>query len=104
MVTCFVKLCLTFVTDIYNVCVCVCLQPRWEPYIPEFGAYVEVAFTSSAHLWPWSGYLAISVTASKAAASWDGIAKGQITLTIESPPDGVSVLVRFFHISGMEEI
>ena len=72
------------------------MQPRWEPYITEFGAYVEVAFSSSAHLWPWSGYLAISVTASKAAASWDGIAKGQVTLTIESPPDGVSVCVDFF--------
>lgn len=62
-------------------------RPRWEPYVPEFGSYIEVAFSASAHLWPWSGYLAISITASKAAASWEGIAKGQVTLTIESPPD-----------------
>ncbi|XP_076449807.1 membrane-bound transcription factor site-1 protease-like isoform X2 [Babylonia areolata] len=63
-------------------------RPRWEPYIPEFGGYVEVAFSSSTHLWPWSGYLAISITAAKAAASWEGVAKGQVTLTIESPPEG----------------
>ncbi|KAK7498137.1 hypothetical protein BaRGS_00010725, partial [Batillaria attramentaria] len=64
--------------------------PRWEPYVPEFGSYIEVAFSTSAHLWPWSGFIAVSITASKAAASWDGIAKGQVTLTIESPPDDMS--------------
>lgn len=61
-------------------------KPQWEPFIPEFGAYVEVAFSASSHLWPWSGYLAVSITAAKTAASWEGIAKGQVTLTIESPP------------------
>jgi membrane-bound transcription factor site-1 protease len=59
--------------------------------MPEFGAYIEVAFSYSSHLWPWSGYLAVSITASKAAASWDGIAKGQVTVTIKSPPGSVSI-------------
>lgn len=64
-----------------------CWQPQWEPYIPENGDLVEVAFSASSHLWPWSGFLAISITATKAAESWEGIAKGQVNLTIESPPD-----------------
>ncbi|XP_025115476.1 membrane-bound transcription factor site-1 protease-like [Pomacea canaliculata] len=62
-------------------------RPQWEPYIPENGDLVEVAFSASSHLWPWSGFLAISITATKAAESWEGIAKGQVNLTIESPPD-----------------
>ncbi|RUS72713.1 hypothetical protein EGW08_019524 [Elysia chlorotica] len=62
-------------------------KPRWEPYTPEFGGYIDVSFTYSVDLWPWSGYLAVSITASKDAASWEGIAKGQVTLMVESPPE-----------------
>jgi len=40
-------------------------------------------------LWPWSGYVAVSISVAKRAANWEGIAQGQITMTIESPP-GVS--------------
>ncbi|CAG5132157.1 unnamed protein product, partial [Candidula unifasciata] len=61
--------------------------PKWEPYTPEYGGYIDVSFSYSADLWPWSGYLAISITASKEAASWDGVAKGQVTVVIESPPE-----------------
>lgn len=62
-------------------------QPKWEPYTPEYGGYIDVSFSYSADLWPWSGYLAISITASKEAASWEGVAKGQVTVVIESPPE-----------------
>jgi len=41
-------------------------------------------------LWPWSGFVAVSISVAKRAANWEGIAQGQITMTIESPP-GVSV-------------
>ncbi|KAI8746404.1 Membrane-bound transcription factor site-1 protease, partial [Biomphalaria glabrata] len=61
--------------------------PKWEPYTPEFGHHIDVSFSYSADLWPWSGYLAVSITASKDAATWEGVAKGQITLTVESPPE-----------------
>jgi len=37
-------------------------------------------------LWPWSGFIAVSISVSKRAASWEGIAQGQITMTVESPP------------------
>ena len=35
-------------------------------------------------LWPWSGYVAVSISVAKQAAGWEGIAHGQITLTVES--------------------
>ncbi|XP_005107775.1 membrane-bound transcription factor site-1 protease [Aplysia californica] len=62
-------------------------KPKWETYTPEFGNYIDVSFSYSSDLWPWSGYLAISITAAKDAASWEGIAKGQVTIVVESPPE-----------------
>ncbi|XP_070575086.1 membrane-bound transcription factor site-1 protease-like [Ptychodera flava] len=62
-------------------------KPVWQPYTPQNGNYIEVALSHSPTLWPWSGYLAVSITASKTAASWEGIAQGQVTLTVESPPE-----------------
>ncbi|KAH9487758.1 Membrane-bound transcription factor site-1 protease [Bulinus truncatus] len=63
------------------------VKPKWEPYTPEFGQHIDVAFSYSTDLWPWSGYLAVSITASKDAAAWEGVAKGQVTLAVESPPE-----------------
>ena len=68
---------------------CCVLQPSWEPYLQEYGTYVDIAFSWSAHIWPWSGYLSISIAVTEAAKQWLGVAKGQVTLTIESPPDRV---------------
>ncbi|XP_019641774.1 PREDICTED: membrane-bound transcription factor site-1 protease-like [Branchiostoma belcheri] len=62
-------------------------KPIWQPYTPQNGDYIEVAFSYSNVLWPWSGYLAVSITAAKKAAQWDGIAQGQVTLTVSSPPE-----------------
>ncbi|XP_035678270.1 membrane-bound transcription factor site-1 protease-like isoform X1 [Branchiostoma floridae] len=62
-------------------------KPIWQPYTPQNGDYIEVAFSYSNVLWPWSGYLAVSITAAKKAAKWDGIAQGQVTLTVSSPPE-----------------
>ncbi|XP_077982093.1 membrane-bound transcription factor site-1 protease-like isoform X2 [Glandiceps talaboti] len=62
-------------------------KPMWQPYTPHNGNYIEVAMSFSPTLWPWSGYLAVSITASKAAATWEGVAQGQVTLTVESPPE-----------------
>ncbi|XP_041376922.1 membrane-bound transcription factor site-1 protease-like [Gigantopelta aegis] len=62
-------------------------KPKWEPYSPQFGGHIEVAFSYSPILWPWSGFLAVSISVSKNASHWEGIAQGQITLTVESPPE-----------------
>ena len=50
-------------------------------------AFPQVAISYSPVLWPWSGYLAVSITAARSAASWEGIAQGQIMMTVESPPE-----------------
>ena len=62
-------------------------QPKWEPYAPQFGSYIDVSFSYSKTLWPWSGYLAVSISVTKEAAKWEGIAHGQVSLTVESPPE-----------------
>ena len=62
-------------------------KPVWQPFAPQFGNYVDVAMQYSATLWPWSGYLAVSITVSKEAGNWEGIAQGQVSIEIESPPE-----------------
>ena len=62
-------------------------QPQWQPFVPQFGHHIQVALQYSATLWPWSGYLAVSISVAKRAASWEGIAQGQVTITVESPPE-----------------
>ncbi|XP_072169129.1 membrane-bound transcription factor site-1 protease-like [Diadema setosum] len=62
-------------------------KPVWQPFAPQHGAQIEVAISYSSVLWPWSGYMAVSITAAPSAASWEGIAQGQIILTVESPPE-----------------
>ncbi|KAJ8303005.1 hypothetical protein KUTeg_019401 [Tegillarca granosa] len=73
---------------IYYGAMPVVVNPIWQPYKPHNGDHLDIAFTSSATLWPWSGYLAVFITVGKSAASWEGISQGQITLSIESPPEG----------------
>ena len=36
-------------------------------------------------LWPWSGYLAISISATKKASAFDGVAEGHVELIVTSP-------------------
>ncbi|KAG8143904.1 hypothetical protein E2320_001045 [Naja naja] len=62
-------------------------KPDWQPYLPQNGDYIEVAFSYSPVLWPWSGYLAISISVAKKAAAWEGIAQGHVMITISSPAD-----------------
>lgn len=39
-------------------------KPTWHPYVPQFGHYLDVALTYSDLLWPWSGYMAVSISKS----------------------------------------
>ncbi len=48
---------------------------------------MEVAFTYSHTLWPWSGFLAVSISVAKSAVNWEGIAQGQVIVVVESPPE-----------------
>uniref|UniRef100_A0A9L0RDM2 Membrane bound transcription factor peptidase, site 1 n=1 Tax=Equus caballus TaxID=9796 RepID=A0A9L0RDM2_HORSE len=62
-------------------------KPDWQPYLPQNGDNIEVAFSYSSVLWPWSGYLAISISVTKKAASWEGIAQGHVMITVASPAE-----------------
>ncbi|EFN76885.1 membrane-bound transcription factor site-1 protease [Harpegnathos saltator] len=58
----------------------------WHPYAGDGnGQRIDVAFTHSDVLWPWSGWLAVAVTVPSTSRNWQGIAHGYISLTIESP-------------------
>ncbi len=48
---------------------------------------MDVAFTYSPTLWPWSGFLAVSISVAKSAVNWEGIAQGQVIVVVESPPE-----------------
>jgi len=37
-------------------------KPTWHPYTPQYGEFLNVALTYSDLLWPWSGYLAVSIS------------------------------------------
>lgn len=60
-------------------------KPIWQPFLPNHGDLIEVGFSHSELLWPWSGFFAVFITASKRAADWEGIAEGQVVFTVTSP-------------------
>ncbi|XP_076052888.1 membrane-bound transcription factor site-1 protease [Oratosquilla oratoria] len=62
-------------------------KPVWHPYTPQNGQYINVAFTYSELLWPWSGYLAVWISVNESAHDWEGYARGHISVTIQSPPE-----------------
>uniref|UniRef100_A0A6Q2X6K8 Membrane-bound transcription factor site-1 protease n=1 Tax=Esox lucius TaxID=8010 RepID=A0A6Q2X6K8_ESOLU len=49
------------------------------------GDHIDVAVSYSPVLWPWAGYLAVSISVAKKAASWEGVAQGHVMVTVASP-------------------
>ena len=60
--------------------------PAFTPTPGGLGASLDVRFSHSAVLWPWSGFLALYLRVKPEAAASSGTAEGVVTLTIESPP------------------
>lgn len=56
----------------------------------EVDCWFQISMSYSEVLWPWSGWLAVSIAVGKEAESWSGTAQGHIELTVESPPMGNS--------------
>ncbi|XP_072554740.1 membrane-bound transcription factor site-1 protease isoform X2 [Paramormyrops kingsleyae] len=65
-------------------------KPVWQPYLPQNGDHIDVAVSYSPVLWPWAGYLAVSISVAKKAASWEGIAHGHVMVTVASPAENTS--------------
>lgn len=47
--------------------------------------FVQISFSYSEVLWPWSGYMTLSISVKKEAANWEGIVQGHVELTVSSP-------------------
>lgn len=56
--------------------------PVWHPYSPHNGNMLDISISHSSILWPWSGYLVVSLHASKYASNFEGIAHGHVELTV----------------------
>ncbi|XP_052862529.1 membrane-bound transcription factor site-1 protease, partial [Anopheles cruzii] len=63
-------------------------RPTWHPYSNEHGALLNVSISYSEQLWPWSGWMALHIGVNEAGRTFEGIAQGHITLTVQSPPQG----------------
>lgn len=55
--------------------------PVWVPYEDQNGQYLSVAFDYSKELWPYSGWLAISLVAN---TDWEGTAAGRVEIKVRS--------------------
>ena len=72
--------------------------PTWHPYTPHFGQYLQMTFTHSDVLWPWSGWMAVWITVAESGKDWEGIARGHVAVTIESPPEEGEKAPRLSHV------
>lgn len=59
-------------------------QPVWHPYLTHNGQHLDVSLSYPSVLWPWSGYLAVSLSVAKDGRSFSGTAEGHISLTVAS--------------------
>lgn len=62
------------------------------PSIESNGAFLDLSFAYSEKLWPWSGYLAVSISVSSVASEFEGIIEGLVQLEVESLTGQVSKL------------
>ncbi|KJE95552.1 membrane-bound transcription factor protease [Capsaspora owczarzaki ATCC 30864] len=69
-------------------------SPSWHPTLEAGGNHLDVAFTYSELLWPWSGFLAVHLTARASAVDFTGTAEGTVSLTVVSPPVPPEVATR----------
>lgn len=60
-------------------------RPTFQPYRHQNGRLLNVSISYSEVLWPWSGWLGIHIAVNKEGEHFEGIAEGQITLTVQSP-------------------
>eukprot|EP00897_Mesotaenium_endlicherianum_P007975 jgi/Mesen1/7205/ME000371S06295 len=59
--------------------------PRWRPASPA-GALLDVRFTWSDTIWPWTGFLGLYLRVRPEGANVTAIADGEVTFTVVSPP------------------
>ena len=74
--------------QLFSVCLSVCLPVCASLHVFSSISYVsfptQLSFTYSPVLWPWSGYLAVSLSVTKEAMTYSGEAKGHVLVTVSS--------------------
>lgn len=68
-------------------------QPLWQPYLGANGKMLDISLSYSQTLWPWSGWIAITISVTKEGSAFTGQAAGQITLTISTPTVRIALLL-----------
>lgn len=59
--------------------------PLFKP-TDEGGKHLHLSFEWSEDLWPWSGYLALFIRVLPSGSGYSGVATGEISFTVVSPP------------------
>lgn len=59
--------------------------PHWKPS-DEGGEHLNVMFTHSDVIWPWSGHLTLFITVKNSASDFSGPANGVVQFRVLSPP------------------
>ena len=65
--------------------------PQWVP-AQGYEGILEVGFSYSDILWPWTGFLAVHLSVTSKGAAYDGEVMGVVTLTVTSPRGSSSAL------------
>ena len=58
--------------------------PVWEPTLN--GEHLDVQFTWSEVLWPWSGFVGLHLTVPAGSATWSGVVEGTVRVAVEAVP------------------
>ena len=59
--------------------------PTWHPNTQTSGNILQLSFRYSSTLWPWTGYLAITLAVAESGAGFAGTVEGYVLLTVTSP-------------------
>lgn len=57
---------------------------QWYPYTNQHGSKIEVTVTHSSVIWPWAGWLAVTLNVAPDAKTFEGIVQGHLNITVES--------------------
>ncbi|KAJ8425528.1 hypothetical protein Cgig2_013255 [Carnegiea gigantea] len=67
--------------------------PSWHP-LNEDGNLLNIYFTYSEVIWPWTGYLALHMQIKEDGAQFSGVIEGNVTVKVYSPPSSGEKAVR----------
>lgn len=58
--------------------------PVWRPYYSETWQLLDISVTHSRLLWPWTGFLAVTISVNEFGKDFEGVVSGHLEFTVES--------------------